>query len=212
LEIVLLDWADKLFEAQRVLLDTAQRLQQQKDARHMKATAGVTTRFDVGSYVLISYNPQKMNAKPPTKLHLRLMKGPYLVANVQWDKYSCQNLVTDEIQDCHVTRLREFRYDERYVDPRDIALRDRDEFYVGKILAHHGNVGRLKTLAFHVKWRDFDESFNSWEPWKNLRETEMLHRYLILHGLQKLIPAKFRERYPELAVGRRRRRQDVAAD
>ena len=38
------------------------------------------------------------------------------------------------------------------------------------------------------------------------------HRYLILHGLQKLIPAKFREQYPELAVGRRRRRQDVAAD
>jgi hypothetical protein len=40
----------------------------------------------------------------------------------------------------------------------------------------------------------------------------MLHRYLILHGLQKLIPAKFREKYPELAVGRRRRRQDVTAD
>ncbi len=41
----------------------------------------------------------------------------------------------------------------------------------------------------------------------------MLHRNLILHGLQKLIPAKFREKYPELAVGRRRRRQqDVAAD
>ncbi len=68
------------------------------------------------------------------------------------------------------------------------------------------------TLAFHVKWRGFDESFDSWEPWKNLRETEMLHRYLILHGLQKMIPAKFREKYPELAVGRRRRRQDVAAD
>ena len=41
----------------------------------------------------------------------------------------------------------------------------------------------------------------------------MLHRSLILHGLQKLIPAKFREKYSELAVGhRRRRRQDVAAD
>ena len=67
----------------------------------------------------------------------------------------------------------------------------------------------LVALAFHVKWRGFDESFNSWEPRKNLRETEMLHRYLIL---QKLILAKFREKYPELAVGRRRRRQDVAAD
>ncbi len=44
----------------------------------------------------------------------------------------------------------------------------------------------------------------------NLRETEMLHRYLILHGLQKLIPAKLRETNSELAVGRRRRRQDVA--
>ena len=93
-----------------------------------------------------------------------------------------------------------------------IALRDRDEIYVEKILAHHGDVGRLKTLAFHVKWRGFDESFKSWEPWKNLRESEMLHRYLTLHGLQKLIPAKFWEQYPELAVGRRRRQQDVAAD
>jgi hypothetical protein len=178
----------------------------------MEATTGVTTRFDVGSYVLISYNPQKMNAKPPTKLHPRL-KGPYLVANVQGNKYFCQNLVTDEIEDYHVTRLRKFRYDERYADPRDIALRDRDEFYVEKILAHRGDVGRLKILAFHVKWRSFDESFNSWEPWKNLHETEMLHRYLILHGfLQKLIPAKFRERYPKLAVDRHRRRQDMAAD
>ena len=205
-EIALSDWANKMFKAQRVLLDTAQRLQQQRDARHMEVSRGVVTRFDV-----ISYNPQKMNAKPPTKLHPRL-KGPYLVANVQGDKYSCQNLVTDEIEDYHVTRLREFRYDERYVDPRDIALRDREEFFVERILAHRGDVGRLKTLAFHVKWRGFDESFNSWEPWKNLRETEMLHRYLILHGLQKLIPAKFREKYSELALGRRRRLQDEVAD
>ncbi len=100
-EIALSNWADKMSEAQWVLLDTAQRLQQQKDARHMEATTGVTTRFDVGSYVLISYNPQKMNAKPPTKLHPRL-KGPYLVANVQGGKYSCQNLVIDEIEDYHV--------------------------------------------------------------------------------------------------------------
>jgi hypothetical protein len=73
----------------------------------MEATTGVTTRFDVGSYVLISYNPQKMNAKPPTKLHPSL-KGPYLVANVgQGDKYSCQNFVTEEIDrrlSCHKTK------------------------------------------------------------------------------------------------------------
>ena len=76
-EIAHSDWADKMFEAQWVLLDTAKRLQQQKDARYMEATTGVTTRFDVGSYVLISYNLQKVNAKPPTKLHPRL-KGPLM--------------------------------------------------------------------------------------------------------------------------------------
>ena len=63
-----------------------------------------------------------------------------------------------------------------------------------------------------MKWRGFDDSFNSWEPWKNLRDTEKLYRYLIIHGLQKQIPAKFREKCPELAVGRHRHRQDVAAD
>ena len=46
-EIALSDWADKMFEAQRVLLDTAQRLQQQRDARHMEVSKGVNTRFDV---------------------------------------------------------------------------------------------------------------------------------------------------------------------
>ena len=54
--------------------------------------------------------------------------------------------------------------DERYVDPRDISLRDREEIFFEKILAHRGDVGRFKTLAFHVKWRGFDESFKSWEP------------------------------------------------
>jgi hypothetical protein len=130
---------------------------------------------------------------------------------VQGDKFSCQNLVTDEIEDYHVTRLREFRYDERYVDPSDIALRDRvskRSWLIVVILAdlRHWpsllNGGALMNLL----------SLGNRGAWKNLRETEMLHCYLILHGLQKLIPAKFRERYPELAEGRRRRRQDVAAD
>ena len=46
----------------------------------------------------------------------------------------------------------------------DIAFRDRYEFCVEKILAHHGDISRLKKLAFHVKWRGFDEPFNSCEP------------------------------------------------
>ena len=211
-EVALSDWADRMLSAQRVLLDTAQRLQRQRDMLHMEQFDGVPTRFDIGSYVLVSYNPQNMNGRPPTKFHPRL-KGPYLVANFQGDKYTLRNLVTDELEDFHVTRLREFRYDDRFVDPRDIALRDVEEYYVERILAHSGNPTKLKTLQFHVKWRGFDESYNTWEPWKNLRETEKLHRYLISKGLHKLIPAKFRDKYPECAEGRRiRRRLDPAVD
>ena len=67
---------------------------------------------------------------------------------MQGDKFSsCQNLVTDEIEDYYVTRLREFHYDERYVDPRDIALRDREEFFIEKILAHRGNSQTLALSA-----------------------------------------------------------------
>ena len=63
---------------------------------------------------------------------------------------------------CHPTTR--VPYAERFVDPRDIALRDRDEYFVEKILAYRGDIGRLTTLVFHVKWRGYDESFNSWEP------------------------------------------------
>jgi len=117
-EVTLSDWADVMFTAQKALLDTAQRLQRQKDTLHMGQVKGVPTRFGVGPSVLVTYHPQKIHGKPPTKLHPRL-QGPYLVANVQDDMYSCQNLVTDDgIEDYQVTRLREFRYDERFVDPR----------------------------------------------------------------------------------------------
>ena len=210
-EIALSDWADRMVSAQRILLDTAQRKQRERDRMHMaQQPPGAITTFAVGSYVLVSYNPQSMNGKPPTKFHPRL-KGPYLVANVRGDIYACRNLMTEDLEDYHVTRLREFRYDERFVDPRDIALRDRDEYFVEKILAYRGDIGRLKTLAFLVKWRGYDESFNSWEPWKNLRETEQLHRYLIANGMQRLIPAKFREKYPELGAGMRKRRLPAVA-
>ena len=67
-----------------------------------------------------------MGGKPPKKFYPRL-KGPYLVANVRGDIYAWWNLMTEDLEDYHVTRLREFRCDERFVDPRDIALRDRDE-------------------------------------------------------------------------------------
>jgi hypothetical protein len=81
-------------------------------------------------------------------------------------------LVTDEIEDYHVTRLREFCYDERYVDPRDIVLRDRDELI----------------MAMLVDLRHWPSILNGGALMNLLT---LGSRGRILHGLQKLIPQSF---------------------
>ena len=43
-------------------------------------------------------------------------------------------------------------------------------------------------MQFTVKWEDYDESYNTEEPWKNLQHTEKLHQYLREKGYEKLIP------------------------
>ena len=51
-----------------------------------------------------------------------------------------------------MTLLRHFYYDPDSVDPKDVARRDVDEYYVESILEHRGDVKRLRTLEFLVKW------------------------------------------------------------
>ena len=52
-EVAFSDLAERILSAQRLLLDTAQRLQKQQDMAHMEQVDGVPTRFDIGSYVLV---------------------------------------------------------------------------------------------------------------------------------------------------------------
>jgi hypothetical protein len=59
-----------------------------------------------------------------------------------------------------------------------IARRDYLEFFIEKmILAMSGYVKKVSTLDFHVKWLGYDDKFNLWLPWKDLRETEIPHYY-----------------------------------
>ena len=62
-------------------------------------------------------------------------------------------------------------------------------------MSHIGDFKRKSTLQFLVKWLGYDESENTYEPWKQLRNTEQLHAYLIRSGLQNQIPKEFRRDY-----------------
>jgi hypothetical protein len=88
--------------------------------------------------------------------------------------------------------MKPFIFDPLKTDPQDTVRRDYLEFFVEKILDIRGDTKRVLSLQFHVKWLGFDETHNSWEPWKNLRDLAVLHEYLKGNNLGQLIPRKFK--------------------
>jgi hypothetical protein len=75
----------------------------------------------------------------------------------------------------------------------DIARRDYLEFFVEKNLDMTGDVKRVSTLSFLVKWLGYDDTHNSWEPWKNVRITDEVHVNLRANNMnKKLMPKNLR--------------------
>ena len=76
-----------------------------------------------------------------------------------------------------------FVFDSAIVDPLDIARRDQMEFFIEKISDHRGKLSRRM---------GYDQLYDSWEPFANLRDSTQLHSYLREKNLTQLIPTKFR--------------------
>ena len=62
------------------------------------------------------------------------------------------------------------------------------ECVVEKVLSHSGDKKKPTTMSFKVKWLNYDDTHNSWEPWKNLRLCEALHEYLRDNKMKHFIP------------------------
>ena len=76
-------------------------------------------------------------------------------------------------------------------DPTDIARRDHLEFFVENIISFKGDIRKVTTVTFLVKWLGYDDTYNTFEPWKSLMNNEHLHEFLIQHNLRNLIPRKY---------------------
>ena len=61
----------------------------------------------------------------------------------------------------HVSQLKQFHYNTTQTDPVDIARRDHLEYFVEDILAFEGDIKRVSTSRFHVKWLGYDDSYHS---------------------------------------------------
>ena len=107
------------------------------------------------------------------------------------------DLTTNKEKQYHSTKIKQFLFDPLRTKTTDVARKDYLEFFIDKILHHTGDVTKLSTLKFKIKWLGYDDTCNTWEPWANLREMEILHKYLIVNNMRHIIPTQFRENYPE---------------
>ena len=175
----------RLLTVQHELIQFAQKNVLAMDNAHYALAPAARTEFPVGSYVLLDYPDS-----PPTRLHTR-KRGPFLVVNAIQNTYTLRDLINHKEFNVHITRLTPFEFDPLYTDPVQIAAKEQEEFFIEEIVAHRGNNNLKSTLEFRVRWLGFESSSDSWEPWKNLRDTKQLHAYLKAKGLARLIPKKF---------------------
>jgi hypothetical protein len=170
-----------LIAIQDEVLESATRSLRDAHSKNTRSFDGVT-KFPIGSYVLSKYVD-----RPPTRLHTK-WHGPYRVVSFEDSEYVIANLINHKERSTHVKNLKLFHYDPEVDIPSDTARRDYMEFFVEKILSHSGDKKKPTSMSFQVKWLNYDDSFNSWEPWKNVRLCEALHKYLLENNMKKLIP------------------------
>ena len=144
------------------------------------------TEFLPNSFVLVKYR----TGKPPTRTHT-YWRGPLKVISNERSEYLLYDLITDKTKPYHVSDMKQFVFDPLHTDPMDIARRDYLEFFVEKVLDMTGDPKKVTTLKFLIKWLGYDDTYNTWEPWKEVRDVEILHTYLRANDLHKIIPKKF---------------------
>jgi hypothetical protein len=153
------------------------------------------TQFAINSYVLVKYENRDgiRPHAPPSKLHPTL-RGPFkVISKTSRDRlgsiYTCQNLVTNKLEDFHVTNLQPFHWDGN-TNPLEVALSDDQSFLVEDILNHRfvGNKRKIKSnLQFQIRWKGVNEP--TWEPWRNCAKLQKVHQYLRVHPqLKKFAP------------------------
>jgi transposase InsO family protein len=186
--------ATSLAVQKRVMQVSADYLRQ-RDATHMQREREEPTVFENDDYVLVSYPNDTMGKRAPIKL-ATIWKGPMKVLSHDKDEYVVGDLTLGTQSRVHVTRLRRYYYDPTRENPLDIARRDHGAYLVEAIISHKGTGKTPSNMSFKVRWAGYDESADSWLPWKELYNNEVLHNYLYEQGMGRLVPDIFKRRGP----------------
>ena len=208
---------DRFLTAQAVLLRSAARHQLALDEYHVKVredpslvaprkrkpsstTPEEVTTFPPDSYVLYRNHARTSKLINP-------YRGPFRVVAIQLDgDYLLQELLSGKTLRAHVQHLRPFLYNLEQADaPVFAATRNAGEWKLESISEHRGDPKVRSSLEFHVKWAGYPAEYDTWEPWKALRATQVLEAYLLtVPALLYLVAS--RDRPPELRAAPRQQR------
>ena len=196
--------ASEMLAKQKEIIALAQRTQhktneqnlQKRRAKHLHSPL---SEFAKGSYVLEEFPSNPLRRGPKEGKLKPTLRGPLRVVGNAGSAYKLLNLITGKQHVSHISRIREFVYDKLRTNPRDVALRDDNEFVVEKILDHKlirgGRKTRKNDMTFLVKWEGYDAKDNTWEPWKGVRLVDKLHDYLRLHKMASWIPKNLNDEF-----------------
>jgi Chromo (CHRromatin Organisation MOdifier) domain len=181
---------DKMINMQSKLISISKNVLENSDREHNSVNSASITEFPNNSFVLVT-----QTTSPDTRLHT-LWRGPMKVIDHKHGEYTLLDLSTNKEKRYHSTQIKPFLFNPLRTNPTDVSPKDYLEFFIETILQHSGDIKRLSTLQFKVKWLGYDEIFNSWESWANLKEMEILHLYLIANNMKQMIPNQFKDNYP----------------
>jgi hypothetical protein len=159
-----------MLQLQKHIINIAQQTQAISDNTHYARADPYRTEYEINSYVIAQYENE--NHKPPDKL-TPLFQGPYRIVNTNQDNknvYTVQNLLTNQLEDFHVTNLRPFIYDAETIGPVEVAILAKNLTRVAKIVRAKGPKQYKTKMQFLVQLEGFDSKHNSWLAWDELRD------------------------------------------
>jgi len=196
------DWMGKMLLQQNIAVGVATEHLNDHHSIHVAKSDGQDlTVFSIGSYVLVTQGTSFR--KGPTNKLLPFNKGPLLVEQyLGEDKYLLRDLVTGRAKAYYAQVMIPFVFDPETQNPTAIAGTDVGAFIVDHIVSMRGNASLKKTLEFRVRWLGQDESKDTYENWKTMKDNAVLHAFLRSHTkpeVRRLLPKQY-EKPPEVIL------------
>ena len=175
-------------EAQGRIIALAEQRLRKRDQKHLASRKGAEPQYLPGEYVLVEHRHNSLRKGPKSKL-LPYKAGPLLVQQkLPEGMYSLRDLITMTSKVYHVSKMSPFRYDERTLQPIQVAATDTfDQFVIEKVMAMKGDPrGPKSQIEFQVRWAGFSEANDSWISWKDSRTTNAVQLFLSEHSSKRV--------------------------